>query len=361
MIRAKWAHRLFVALSLACLPGSADAAGLQRTDILYADWSNAQILAVDPSTGDRSALSSASVGSGPDFTAPHGVTVDLAASILYVTDATADAVFAVDPASGNRSIVSSNSVGAGPELGNPGDIVFDAEDGSLIVADGGSFSGGATNPPYLLRIDPVSGAREILSSNTVGSGPALANFGGLALEKGGTLLLGQGTTEAVLRVDPLTHDRTTVSQFSVAGTGPEIDDLRGLALGSEGELFAIDRGVSKAVLGIDLANGDRTPISDSSLGTGPDLVNPLACAYDPFGPRVLVADNAQIGGAALLAVDPATGDRTVLSGPGVGVGPTLGASFGMIVVPEPSSELLMLASAAAIAALRGRGLREAAR
>jgi hypothetical protein len=125
------------------------------------------------------------------------------------------------------------------------------------------------------------------------------------------------------------------------------------------QLFAIDRGVAEAVLGIDPASGDRTVISDDSLGTGPNLVNPLASAYDPFGPRVLVADNAQIGGAALLAVDPATGDRTVLSGPGVGVGPALGASFGMVVVPEPSSELLLLASAAAIAALRGRGLRAA--
>jgi DNA-binding beta-propeller fold protein YncE len=205
MIRTKWAHRLFVALSLACLPASAHAAGLQRADILYADWSNAQILAVDPATGDRSVLSSAGVGSGPDFTAPSGVTVDPAESILYVTDGTVDAVFAVDPASGNRSIVSSNGVGAGPELGNPGEIVFDAADGSLIVADGGSSAGGgATNPPYLLRIDPVSGTREVLTSNTVGSGPGLSFFNGLALEQGGTVLLGQGNIEAVLRVDPLT-------------------------------------------------------------------------------------------------------------------------------------------------------------
>jgi DNA-binding beta-propeller fold protein YncE len=361
MTRTKWAHRLFVALSLACLPASAHAAGLQRTDILYADWSNAQILAVDPATGDRSVLSSASVGSGPDFTAPSGVTIDPAESILYVTDATADAVFAVDPASGNRSIVSSNGVGAGPELGNPGNIVFDAEDGSLIVADGGVFAGGATNPPYLLRIDPVSGAREILTSNTVGSGPALSFFDGLALEQGGTVLLGQGNTEAVLRVDPLTHDRTTVSQFSVAGTGPEIDELKGLALGSEGELFALDRGAAEAVLAIDPASGDRTLISTSGLGTGPDLGNPLACAYDPFGQRLLVADNAQISGAALLAVDPVTGDRTVLSGTGVGVGPALGTSFGIVVVPEPASDLLALASAAAIAVMRGRGLRRLGR
>jgi len=181
----------------------------------------------------------------------------------------------------------------------------------------------------------------------------------LALEQGGTVLLGQGNTEAVLRVDPLTHDRSTVSQFGVAGTGPEIDDLQCLAIGSEGELFAIDRGVSEAVLGIDPASGDRTVMSDDSLGTGPNLANPLACAYDPFGQRVLVADNAQAGGPAVLAVDPATGDRTVLSGPGVGVGPALGASFGMVVVPEPSSDLLALASAAAIAALRGRRLRVA--
>jgi hypothetical protein len=76
---------------------------------------------------------------------------------------------------------------------------------------------------------------------------------------------------------------------------------------------------------------------------------------------LLVADNAQISGAALLAVDPVTGDRTVLSGTGVGVGPALGTSFGIVVVPEPASDLLALASAAAIAVMRGRGLRRLGR
>ena len=357
MIRTKWADRLLVALCLSPLPVPGHAAGWMPGDILYADSTNQRILAVDPVTGDRDVLRDSSVGSGPDFAQPSGVAFDPVAFEIYVTDTSLDAVFAVEPATGNRRIVSSNFVCIGPDLGYPTDILVDASDGTLIVADWGVYAAsGATNPPYLLRVDPVTGDRKILSSGSVGSGPALAWFGGLAFEPGGALLMGQAQTEAVLRVDPAKGDRMTVSQFGVVGTGPALDGLVAMALGSNIDAFAIDRGPTAAVVRIDLASGDRTVISDSKHGTGPSFANPLAATYDASRQRVLVADNFQAGGAALLAVDPTTGDRTVVSGAGTGLGSSLGTSFGIVITPEPSADLLVLVAAGAIESLRRRRL-----
>ena len=162
------------------------------------------------------------------------------------------------------------------------------------------------------------------------------------------MLLGHGGTEAVLRVDLATGDRTTVSQFGVVGTGVEIGDLAGLAASTPADLFALDRSVD-AVLHVDVLSGHRTLIADATHGLGPDFVNPLAIAYDAARERVLVADSGK-----LITVDPLTGDRALLSGPGVGSGPPLGDSFGVAVIPEPSPDLLGPTGAAAIALLRRR-------
>lgn len=109
MLRSRWASGLFAALGVSLLPGSGPAAELQRADILYVDFSNGRILGVDPATGDRSTISDASTGSGPDLVNPTGVTIDLDSFTIYVTDPTADAVFAVDPPDG----------GAFPSMGSP--------------------------------------------------------------------------------------------------------------------------------------------------------------------------------------------------------------------------------------------------
>ena len=54
---------------------------------------------------------------------------------------------------------------------------------------------------------------------------------------------------------------------------------------------------------VELASGARTEVT----GAGPPLLSPVAVAYDG---RLLVLD---AGLSALLAVDPETGERVILS------------------------------------------------
>jgi DNA-binding beta-propeller fold protein YncE len=345
-MRARYLTQLFTLplflLGLAWVATPTLAATLNPGDILYVDWSNDRLLIIDPETGNRRILSGDGVGSGTAFFQPLGATVDPSHQKIYVVVDGRNAVFGVDPSSGDRTIVSSDSVGSGPELGVPNHVLVDS-DGSLIVSDDGfNADPGETNPPYLLRIDPETGDRRILSSETMGSGPPVTLFasgGSMEFEQTGTLLVGgriENTNDsAVVRIDPTTGDRMVISFL-----GPlNAFDLTGIALRSEIDLLVADRKGNR-ISHIDVITGDRTLVSASTRGTGPNIENPLGVAYDSFKDMLLVADNfvfpLRPNPRAVLKIDPTTGDRTVVSSSTRGSGPALGTSFGLAVVPEPT-------------------------
>jgi len=118
--------------------------------------------------------------------------------------------------------------------------------------------------------------------------------------------------DSVIRVDPSTSDRELVSGAG-QGAGPVFGELSGAAPGPGDLLFVSDQG-NGAILAVDLTTGDRTVVSDGGVGSGPPLDSLAEIAAEPGG--TLVA----ISGARLLRVDPSTGDRSVVSGGGVGAG-----------------------------------------
>jgi len=102
-----------------------------------------------------------SIGSGPGFVTPFGIAVEADGS-LVVADFGLDAVVRVDPVSGDRTIISDDSIGSGPGFEAPFGIAVEA-DGSLVVVDEGLHA--------VVRVDPVSGDRTIISDDSIGSGP----------------------------------------------------------------------------------------------------------------------------------------------------------------------------------------------
>ncbi len=76
-------------------------------------------------------------------------------------------------------------------------------DGSIVVTDGGLG---------VVRVDPVSGDRTIISDDSTGSGPG---FGillfGITVEANGDLVVTTAAMDAVIRVNPVSGDRTIVS------------------------------------------------------------------------------------------------------------------------------------------------------
>ncbi len=99
------------------------------------------------------AAPTAVVGSGPGFQAPTGIAVE-ASGDLVVTDNALDAVLRVDPVTGDRTIVSDAGTGAGPAFGFPRAIAVEAS-GDLVVTDPALDA--------VVRVDPVTGDRVIVS------------------------------------------------------------------------------------------------------------------------------------------------------------------------------------------------------
>ena len=201
------------------------------------------IVRVDPASGDRTVVSgcvnaacSSQVGVGPTIGRLFGMALEPAGSLVV---ADGQAVYRIELSTGNRWVLSGcngSCVGCGELFGEPVDVVVEP-DGSILVSyrvEGGTFGA-------IRRIDRVSGDRTLVSgcqnqacTSVRGSGPRFVDLFGLAREPGGTLLASDSRLHALMRVDPVTGDRTLVSGCgdenctTSAGTGAGFGEPVGL-------------------------------------------------------------------------------------------------------------------------------------
>jgi streptogramin lyase len=195
-----------------------------------------------------------------------------------------------------------------------GGVAVEHDGGILVVRQGIAYD--------VVRVDPVTGAVSVVSSSTVGSGPSLQTANDVAVETSGALIVTEPFVgfQKVLRVDPATGDRTILSGLG-AGSGPLFFPIS-VAVAPDGGLFVTqdqEFGADAAVIRVDAATGDRSLVSSSARGAGPALNAPLSIAIEPGG--ALVVSDAALD--AVLRIDPSTGDRTVVSSADIGSGPRL--------------------------------------
>ena len=132
-----------------------------------------------------------STGSGPDFGTPNGFGVQ-ADGQLVCTDLSLMAVLGVDPVSGARKIISDASTGTGPNFVAPLNIAV--QDGSnLLVVDTGLRA--------VIFVDAANGNRGILSDANTGSGPDFQPFN-IAIETTEQIVCTDFSLLAVVRVNP---------------------------------------------------------------------------------------------------------------------------------------------------------------
>ena len=331
----------------------------------------AQILAIEPETGDRSVLSSGAgspeaAGAGPDFATILAITADAGGvwvldrrleeiwegqSLLYLLDLYR--VLHVDPATGDRTVVSDTDQEedaipqrrtvdlARPEPGtlllldDQGVVVVDEGSGErttieapfygprALAAGGGevyvAWAGFRSIPGGITRVAIPSGAPTPVTDDRVGGGPP---FGGAPLEAPALRRLALGprgnllvtVNEAVFRVHPKTGHRTILSD-ATTGEGPSLGEQpTGLAVGSEGAIYA-STWRPNTVLRIDASNGNRTLVSGEGMGTGPEIPEPDGCREleaEPEGTLLCVGSRQAALEQVVLRIDPATGDRTEL-------------------------------------------------
>jgi sugar lactone lactonase YvrE len=272
------------------------------------------VMRVHPTNGVRTLVSDdATPQVAPFFTVPFRLALEANGDILVADRDTpfdsAGRVIRVDPATGFRTLVSSNdSPEGGPGLQEPYGIALEAN-GDILVADTDAFPGGG-----VIRIDPVTGVRTTVSEDANPSGdPGFLLPVGLAVEANGDILVvdrdagGLPGFGAVIRVDPATGARTLVSSNSSPAGGPSFLEPVSIAVEANGDILV---GQAGQLLRVDPATGARTLVSsNSSPAGGPSLNDPWGLTVEPDG-DILVADT---GTAAVIRVDPVTGARTSVS------------------------------------------------
>jgi len=296
---------------------------------------------VDPTTGNRTVvyghdqITDTLVGRGP-YGGIEGLAREadgrvVVVMILYYPcdDTVAWALARVNPRTHRGKIVSGRDpdtcaiVGGGPAFVRPsGDITVEA-DGHLVLVEQGLEPGRSA----IMRVDRATGARSIVSGydpdtdRIKGLGPRFGeDLAGIAVEQEtGDLLVVDPTFPRVVRVHPLSGDRTVVSGRDrgadrIIGQGDLFAyPAAGLALDRSGDVVVLDideTGQSGVVVHVDVATGDRTLLSSRSRGTGPLLNDPRGgLAVERTG-EVLIGDQAL---RAIVRVDPATGNRTIVS------------------------------------------------
>ena len=220
------------------------------------------------------------------------------------------------------SLFAATTISRGATL-SPGDIVvsqdvpLDSTPGNIEVA--------------ILDVDPLTGDRTVISDNFVGSGPSFlptgvynAEISSLSWQSDGSILAAEhgdnvsgGTFGQILRIDPATGNRTLI----VDSTTTQYFTARQygnniMATTGGGELQIINP-----------ATGIPTIVSGGGVGSGPDLERPVGFAI--AGTNVLVADQTQ----GLMSINILTGDRVILSGSGVGTGPAMVNPLDVAVSP----------------------------
>jgi len=319
-------------------------------DIVMGDESLGLLFAVDPSTGDRSILSSSNVGLGPIPT--YFSSLAWAANWgIYLVDGSD--LFEIDPSSGDRIVISAAGFGLGPDLMAPVDVAFDWISDSPIVADQGLEA--------LLRIDPVTGDRSVLSgcadaacAGQVGEGdPFVAPPIALAFEPSGDLIVAvwsdaPNPIAAIQHVDHVTGDRSVLSDCadsgctSVIGSGPRVGTPSDLAVAQNGDIYVSDL-EHNSVMHIDPVTGNRSLLA----GSGPVIEEPGPIKIDQDGALLLVDGPQRV----LFRIDLASGQRSIVSSDATGSGTSFAGPRGISLVPEPDVGWMILAGVVWMAVL----------
>jgi DNA-binding beta-propeller fold protein YncE len=222
-------------------------------------------------------------------------------------------ILRADAATGALSELSRNGR-QGNLFVHPYDLAVE-HDGSLIVADMGQFASDDPTPDgAIIRVDPRNGTQSLVSQ-----GGALVDPAGVAVASDGALYVlenvGVGGLRGVIRIDPLTGAQTGVAR------GGELCNPFGIAFDPRGDLVVADYGTlvlsNRPIVECPRATGSLVRIERSTgrqavLAEGNLLRNPLGIAIEPGG-RILVANESVNAAAALVAVDPVSGEQSVVA------------------------------------------------
>ncbi len=345
--------------------------------------SETEVQRIDPVTGAHESFTSAFKGTG-QIVELLGVTVDSKRGLLYVFDNFQRLLYEIDPTDGSLKILTqladgasatriayddvndrvlicehdtdtvlaydiqstqlvnlvSHRLGSGRAFGLLGEIVV--EDGRWFAADFGNYS--------VVEIDPNTGNRSLITGGTRGLGDPFDAVDGIALDlPRNRAFVCASSDEAIVDVDLATGDRTKIVE---AVPGPGFDYPLDAVRLSDGRLLFLN-GSPDGLFLLDLDGPMVIPFSVDGDGNGaPFIGNPWSIHLDEANDRALVSMWSSSEGGRILAVDLATGVRTIVADDKtVGSGEELLDPTGMALDTETKVLYVALGNASRILAI----------
>lgn len=281
-----------------------------------------QVIQVDLATGARTVISDGASHPGFELGGfPWQLTYDALGDRYVISDLSingddTDRLIGIDPGTGTRSVLFDNHLGTGAEASGAGEVALDAAGGQVYLA--------ASDTGNIVRVDLATGERYVVADAATGTGSPIGTPGDIALDLPGNRLFVIDSSNATLVAVTLDSGNRMTLASDLIGTGPGLSIPVALAADLANErVYVLDQGIP-AIVAVDLASGERTIVSDAS-NSGPALVSFYGALLDADNNRLLISDtgDGSTVETRLVAVDLATGDRTTLSGWGVGSGPFL--------------------------------------
>lgn len=241
------------------------ALGLGFGDFVVTDSVGEKIWVVEGDTGNRSILSdNISAGSGPAFDLIQGLAVGPGGRI-FAADDDVNAIFEIDPSTGNRTIISQLGVrGTGPIV-SPSAITVDGN-GTIFVGDSANLS--------VMRIDPATGNRTVIvgrpGGTMVGTGELPSSVTGLTVDRNGSIFA-VSRNERVLKIDPSTGVSSVFVQGR-DGKGDLFTQGRSIDILPGGDFILSNQSDRPALMRLDPVTGVRVSVSNALFGGGAGAV-----------------------------------------------------------------------------------------
>ncbi len=291
-------------------------AALQDGALLVADWVEGTIVLIDEE-GTRTVASGAGVGAGPALTHPGAIALIDQDTLAVACAMPETVILLVELPSGNRTVLADAQHGAGPAAGAVFDLEADPHGGSLVLSDPAT--------PAILGLDPATGDRFTLLAGAWGDGPKPRRPQGIAAA-GSALYVVERAKGDVYRVDTLTGNRTLLSK---GADGAPALQAGAIAVRDETTAYLAGKG-SQNIVAVALATGARRVLSGGSIGTGPTLRAPAALFCDA-NDTLLVAD----GDAVLRVYEKENGRRETVAQGALGDLTAVARAGGEILVAAP--------------------------
>ena len=306
-----------------------------------------EIIAIDVATGNRTVFSSFtnSIGTGPDTGGTMSLRLDPVRHRLVTADNYVFGVMAVDLATGNRTLIMNQHMGSGP-------LMYPTVGAAYDPASNRMFSK-QTLEDEIIASDLATLDRAPFIQAHLGTGPEPNNPDAVIIEQPGgaptSLVYTQIYPIGVLRLDLATGARTMISDSTI-GTGPNLDGLVDLVLDTRPsagphKALALLGTPNNRLLSIDLISGDRVQVADLN-SVNPAVTEPRYLKLDAANNRVLFSNGDYNGdGDALYAIDLATGTRSVISDANVGGGFVLDYISDFVLDPAINPTRVLLSDA----------------